>query len=393
MGVESSSSPELSIVIPCLNEAETIRACIQKAHAFLHTYDVAGEVIVADNGSTDGADRIAESCGARVIRVAEKGYGAALMGGLASARGQYVVMGDADDSYDFAAIGPFLHQLRGGYDLVMGCRFPRRGGKIMPGAMSWSHRWIGNPVLSGLGRLFFHSGVSDFHCGLRAFRRDVIKALHLCTTGMEFASEMVIKATLRGLRITEVPIILYKDGRTRASHLRTWRDGWRHLRFMLLYSPRWLFLYPGLLLLIGGAAVELWLLPGQRRIGNIIFDVHTLLYASMAIVIGFQAVNFAVFAKVFAISEGLLPESPFLNNVFRVITLEVGLVVGALCIMGGLAASAWALTSWSERSFAALDPVKMLRLVIPATTFLTLGCQTVFSSFFLSLLGLRRRKG
>ncbi|HEY2989125.1 MAG TPA: glycosyltransferase family 2 protein [Candidatus Binatia bacterium] len=374
--------------MPCLNEAETLGACIEKARRSLSALNVTGEIIVADNGSSDGSAEIAGSLGARVVRVATPGYGNALTGGIAAARAKYVIMGDADDSYDFADLGPFVEKLREGYDLVMGNRF---SGGIQPDAMPPLHRYFGNPVLTGIGRLFFHSACGDFHCGLRGFRKAAITALDLRTTGMEFASEMIVKATLRKMRIAEVPISLSPSGRSRPSHLRSWRDGWRHLRFLLLYSPRWLFLYPGAALMLLGLLVGFWLLPGPRMIGHARFDVHTLLYAAMAVVIGFQAVLFAVFTKVFAISEGLLPEDPRWNKLFRWITLEIGLVAGGVLFAAGLGGSIYAVSDWGARSFAAADPVQTLRVVVPSVVALVLGCQIILSSFFLSVLGLRRR--
>jgi glycosyltransferase involved in cell wall biosynthesis len=384
----TDDAPELSIVMPCLNEAETLAACIGKARRFLDEAAVSGEIVVADNGSADGSPALAARLGARVVHVSARGYGSALMGGIAEARGRYVIVGDADDSYDFSDLMPFVERLRDGADLVMGNRF--RGG-IRPGAMPASHRYLGNPVLTAIGRLFFQSPCGDFHCGLRGFNKAALGRLDLRTTGMEFASEMVVKATLHGLRISEVPTTLSPAGRSRPPHLRTWRDGWRHLRFLLLYSPRWLFLYPGVLLMLAGLVAGAWLLPGPRTVGGVTFDVHTLVYAAMAILVGFQAITFAVFTKVFAISEGLLPEDPRLTRLFRWITLEAGLTVGALAILAGLAGSIYALGSWSGRAFGALDPTRTLRTVIPAVTCITLGCQIVFSSFFLSVLGLRRR--
>ena len=380
--------PEVSVVMPCLNETETLAACIEKAQRGLREADVVGEIVVADNGSTDGSVALAERLGARVIHVTARGYGNALMGGIAAARGRYVIMGDADDSYDFSHLTSFVERLRAGDDLVMGNRFQ---GGIERGAMPASHRYLGNPVLTAVGRLFFRSPCGDFHCGLRGFSKAAVSRLDLRTTGMEFASEMVVKATLHGLRITEVPTTLSPAGRSRAPHLHTWRDGWRHLRFLLLYSPRWLFLYPGALLMLAGIMVGAWLLPAPRTVGRVTFDVHTLVYAAMSILVGFQAIAFAVFTKVFAISEGLLPEDPRLNKVFRWITLEVGLVVGGFVVLIGVVGSIHALGLWGERSFGSLDPFQMLRTVIPAVTCLTLGCQIVFSSFFLSVLGLRRK--
>jgi glycosyltransferase involved in cell wall biosynthesis len=385
---EDDGDVEFSIVMPCLNEAETLAICIQKAQRSLHESCVAGEIIIADNGSIDGSQDIATQLGARVIDVEARGYGNALMGGIAAARGKYVIMGDADDSYDFASLGPFIRKLREGYDLVMGNRFL---GGIKPGAMPPLHRYLGNPVLTTVGRLFFHSPVGDFHCGLRGFSKSAVTELDLHTTGMEFASEMVVKATLGGMRITEVPTTLSPDGRTRAPHLRSWRDGWRHLRFLLLYSPRWLFLYPGGLLMLIGLLVMLWLLPGPRVIGGVAFDVHTLLYGAAAIIIGFQSILFAVFTKIFAISEGLLPEDPRLERAFQFVTLEVGLVVSIILIIAGLSGSFYAYWYWDQLSFANLDPSQTMRIVIPAVTSLTLGSQILFSSFFLSILGLRRR--
>jgi glycosyltransferase involved in cell wall biosynthesis len=387
-GANGPPDVELSVVMPCLNEAETLATCIEKARRALDQEGIAGEIIIADNGSTDGSQAIGEAAGARVVAVVAKGYGSALMGGIAAARGKYIIMGDADDSYDFANLGPFIEKLREGYDLVMGNRF--KGG-IKSGAMKPLHKYLGNPVLTGIGRLFFRSPVGDFHCGLRGFSKAALVKLDLHTTGMEFASEMVVKATLRKMRITEVATTLSPDGRSRAPHLRSWRDGWRHLRFLLLYSPRWLFLYPGALLMLLGLAVGLWLLPGPRKIGAVEIDVHTLLYAALAIVIGFQAIIFAVFTKVFAISEGLLPEDPRLNRVFRYITLEVGLIVGSLLLLAGLAGSVFASLNWGEHSFGPLNTSHTMRIVIPSVTSLALGSQTVLSSFFLSILGLRRR--
>lgn len=378
---------ELSILMPCLNEAETLATCIKKAQKALEDLNVHGEVVIADNGSTDASPEIAAALGARVIHVAAKGYGSALLGGIKAARGKYIIVGDADDSYDFTNLGPFLDKLRAGYDLVMGNRF--KGG-IAPNAMPPLHKYLGNPVLTGIGRLFFRSPCGDFHCGLRGFSKAAIQALDLRTTGMEFASETVVKASLHGLRIAEVPTTLSVDGRNRPPHLRSWRDGWRHLRFLLLYSPRWLFLYPGLLLMLVGAVVSGWLLLGPRVVDGITFDVHTFLYAAMAIVIGYQTVIFAIFTKVFAITEGLLPEDPRLKVLFRHIKLETGIVAGALLLVAGIGLSIYALSFWSATSFGPLDPSRTLRLVIPAVTLIALGLQTVLSSFFLSILGLER---
>jgi glycosyltransferase involved in cell wall biosynthesis len=379
---------ELSVIMPCLNEAETVGSCIQKAQQAMIDAGISGEVILADNGSTDGSVEIAQALGARVIHVKATGYGNALMGGIAAASGRYIIMGDADDSYDFGHIPRFVERLRSGADLVMGNRF--RGG-IQKDAMPALHRYFGNPALTRIGRLFFRSPVGDFYCGLRAFRNDAYQKMGLRTTGMEFATEMVVKATLLQMHIAEVPTTLSPDGRSRAPHLRTWRDGWRTLRFFLLYSPRWLFLQPGLLLMIMGALLGLWLLPAPRTIGSVTLDAHTLIYAAASVLLGFQAIAFAVFTKLFAISEGLLPADPFLDRLFRHITLEVGLLAGALMILCGLGTSTYALIFWEARHFGRLDYPHTMRIVIPAALFLILGVQTVFSSFFLSVLGLRRR--
>jgi Glycosyl transferase family 2 len=311
-----------------------------------------------------------------------------LMGGINAAEGNYVIMGDADDSYDFSALGPFIDQLRAGNDLVMGNRF--RGG-IKDDAMPRLHRYLGNPVLTFIGRLFFRSPVGDFHCGLRGFSKSAFLKLDLRTTGMEFASEMVVKATLQKMRISEVPTTLSKDGRSRPPHLRSWRDGWRHLRFLLLYSPRWLFLYPGALLMTAGLLAGALLLTQPRVVGGVVFDVHTLLYAAIAVIIGFQAIVFATFTKVFAISEGLLPQDRRLDKVMEYVTLETGIVTGLVLVLLGLAGSVYAFAYWDRRSFGMLDPARTLRLIIPSVTALMLGCQILLSSFFLSILGLRRR--
>jgi glycosyltransferase involved in cell wall biosynthesis len=385
---DSCQPCELSVVMPCLNESETVGVCVRKAIIALRDSNIAGEVIVADNGSTDGSQEIARSEGARVIPVAEKGYGNALNAGIEAAHGEYVLMADSDDSYDFSHIPRFLEKLRAGSDLVMGNRF--RGG-IADNAMPPLHRYLGNPGLTGVGRLFFGSPCGDFHCGIRAFRKDSFERMDIRSTGMEFASEMVVKASLLRMRVTEVPTTLAPDGRSRPPHLRTWRDGWRHLRFLLMYSPRWLFLYPGILLIVIGLVGCAILLPGPHFVHGIGLDVHTLLYAFAAIVIGFQLVAFATFTKVFAITEGLLPEDPRLNRVFRYVTLETGLMVGGLLIVAGLGGSIFALSDWARSSFGALNPEQVLRLVMPSVFSLTLGAQIICSSFFLSILGLRRR--
>lgn len=383
-----SDSIELTIVMPCLNEAETLAVCIDKARGFLGRSGIVGEVLIADNGSTDGSPAIATAHGARVVTVAEKGYGSALRAGIGAARGRFVIMGDADDSYDFSHLTPFIENLRRGDDLVMGNRF--KGG-IEPGAMPPLHRYLGNPVLTWIGRLFFGSPSGDFHCGLRGFNRESILALGLRTTGMEFASEMVVRATLQGLRISEVPTTLARDGRSRPPHLRSWRDGWRHLRFLLMYSPRWLFLYPGLALMLAGLVTGLWLLPQPRLVWGAVLDVQTLLYAGLAVILGFQAVVFAVFTKVFVSSEGLMPEDRRLTRAFRYVTLETGLIIGLTLLVAGLCGTGWAIGDWGRQDFGPLDPGRTMRWVVPSATALVIGCQTIFASFFLSILGLRRR--
>jgi len=377
---------ELSIVMPCLNEAATLETCIRKAHDFLRRHQVAGEVVIGDNGSSDGSADIARRAGARVVPVAVRGYGAAVHTAATASHARFIIMGDADDSYDFGSVMPMLEKLRGGADLVMGNRF---SGGIAPGAMPWKNRFIGNPALSGLGRLLFHVPIHDFHCGLRGFSKTALERLDLQTDGMEYASEMVIKASLLGLRIAEVPTTLGIDGRDRTPHLRPWRDGWRHLRLMLLFSPRWLFLYPGIALMVLGSVIGLWLLPAPRVIGGIELDVHTLLYCAMAILIGFQATCFAVLANTYAIDQGLLGEDSRIWSASRRVTLELGLAVGAGLVLIGLASSIAAIWNWGEQSFGHLDPSRTLRAVIPSALALTLGCQVALSSFFLSILGLR----
>jgi glycosyltransferase involved in cell wall biosynthesis len=377
--IEQTSVMEVSIIMPCLNEAETLETCIRKAQWFIAENDLAGEVIIADNGSNDGSQEIATRLGARVINVPAKGYGSALKGGIAAARGRYIIMGDADDSYDFSNLNPFIVKLRNGYDLVMGNRFL---GGIESGAMPFLHRYLGNPVLTGIGKLLFGSPCNDFHCGLRGFRKDAIANLELQTTGMEFASEMVVKATLHKMQITEVPTTLSPDGRSRPPHLNTWRDGWRHLRFLLMYSPRWLFFYPGIFLILGGFLATLSLLPSPK--------VHTLLYSSTAMTIGFQIVTFALFTKVFGISEGLLPEDRRLNKLFDYLNLETGLIAGTVLLAIGMAASVYAFGIWGQHDFGSLNPTETMPIVIPGVTCLALGIQAIFSSFFLSILGLKR---
>jgi len=381
-------APVVSVVLPCLNEAETLERCVRRAIEAMAEAGLPGEVVVADNGSTDGSQEIARRAGARVVDVPDRGYGAALLGGIAASRGRHVVMGDADDSYDFGEVPAFVAKLEEGHDLVMGSRFR---GRIEPGAMPPLHRWLGNPVLSFLGRLFFRVPTSDFHCGIRAFRREAIDRLGLRTTGMEFASEMVVKAALFGLRIAEIPVTLRKDGRSRPPHLRTWRDGWRHLRFLLIYSPRWLYLWPGLLLALLGSALLAWLFPGPRQVGAATLDVHAMLGAAVMVLAGAEAVTFAVFAKVFAVTEGLLPEDPRVARLFRVVTLETGLVVSALLLLAGAALCGSVVRDWANAVFNYLDYSVSMRKMIPGALLLVLGAHGLLASFFLSILGLRRR--
>lgn len=386
---DAAETLDVSVVMPCLNESATIGTCITKALRTIRQLNLSGEVIVGDNGSIDGSQKTASALGARVISITEPGYGAALQGAIAVARGEFILMGDSDDSYDFTQLGAFLSKLGEGYDLVVGNRF--RGG-ISPGAMPLLHRYAGNPILSGIGRLLFKSPVGDFHCGLRAFRRDSIEQLCLQMLGMEFASEMIVKATLFGLRITEIPTTLSPDGRKRASHLRTWRDGWRHLRFLLLYSPRWLFLYPGIFVFALGILASGWLLFSPRTVGKITFDVDTLLFSAMAILIGFQSINFAAFTEAFAITRGFRPADTRLGRLLRHMNLENGLAVGTSLLLVGAGMWGAGLSYWSSMHFGNLNPAKTLRLVIPGVVSLTLGFQVMLSSFFLSVLGIERQQ-
>jgi glycosyltransferase involved in cell wall biosynthesis len=381
---------ELSIVMPCLNEAETLACCIEQARLGLQRAGVRGEIVVADNGSANGSQAIAEKLGARVVSVKERGYGSALRGGVQAATGKWIIMGDADGSYDFSDLAGFVKKFQEGFELVMGCRLPAGGGTILPGAMPWKNRWLGNPVLSFIGRFFFKCPAHDFHCGLRGFTREAIEKLELQTTGMEFASEMVIKATLRKFKISEVPITLHPDGRSRPPHLKPWRDGWRHLRFMLLYSPRWLFLVPGLLLSALGIILAAALSVNDIKIGGVELNVGTLMMACMAVVVGFQLVVFAFFTKVFAIAEGLLPEDPKLRRVFKVFTLEKGIAAGLVVLLVGTVLFLRALWLWQQAHFGLLPSMaENLRRLIPAATLMILGIQGIFSSFFMSVLGLK----
>ncbi len=370
--------------MPCLNEAETLATCIGKANGFLRRTGIAGEVVIADNGSTDGSQQIAASNGARVVAVARRGYGAALAAGIAEARGRYVVMGDADDSYDFANLDAFVAALRAGNQLVMGNRF--KGG-IAPGAMPWHHRYIGNPVLSFLGRLFFGTRASDFHCGLRGFDRDAIIGLNLRTSGMEFASEMLVKATLTGLRVAEVPTTLSKDGRSRAPHLRSFRDGWRHLRFLLLFSPRWLFLYPGLALLAIGLFLGALLIGGPVHITpTVVLDLHSFLVAAMCILVGMQAVSFALIGRRFASRYGFIPRSETFDSALESLTLERVLLIAVALVLIGLVALGWGFVQWADRGFGPLPLSSTMRAMILAVTTLVAGLQLAMSAFMASMI-------
>jgi glycosyltransferase involved in cell wall biosynthesis len=377
--------------MPCLNESETLAQCVDAAQKALREHGIVGEVIVADNGSTDGSPDIARAHGARVVEVAERGYGNALMRGITAARGRYVIMGDADASYDFGEIPRFVAKLREGYELVQGCRLPSGGGRVEPGAMPPLHRWLGNPVFSRLARLWFQAPINDIHCGLRAFSKTLYERLDHRCTGMEFASEMIIKSALHGARIAEIPIVLRRDGRQKGrSHLRTWRDGWRHLRFFFLFSPRWLFLFPGAALMLAGLAAYALGFP-RVQIKGVGFDVHTLLFGSVAIICGYQAILFAVLTKVFAMNEGLLPDDDRVKALMRRTSLEAGLGVSAAALVIGLGLLGVAVNEWRAAAYGALDYGVTMRKVIPGMMLTVLGVQTTLSSFYLSILGLSRK--
>jgi len=380
---------ELTIVMPCLNEAETLAACITKARSFFDRSGVKGEIVIADNGSTDGSQQIAIGLGARVVDVPVRGYGAALAAGIDAARGRFVVMGDSDDSYDFSRLDAYVEKLRDGFELVMGNRF--KGG-IAPGAMPPLHRYLGNPVLSTIGRMFFPTSVGDFHCGLRGFDRTAVQGLNLRTTGMEFASEMVVKASLAKLRIAEVPTTLSPDGRSRPPHLRSWRDGWRHLRFLLMFAPRSLFLYPGLALIALGLLACGLVLPGPLRMGSVVFDVHTLVIGMAAILVGTQMVIFFLLAKQHAISVGVLPMGDNFSAFRRLFRLEYALLLAGALVLLGVAGILVAVANWSALSFGVLDYSRMMRLVVPAVTLLAVGVQVAMAAFLSSILDLEINK-
>lgn len=375
--------------MPCLDEAATVATCVAKARGFLERSGITGEVLVADNGSTDGSQALAQRAGARVVEVAERGYGAALASGIAAARGRYIIMGDADDSYDFARLEAFVEKLRAGHPLVMGNRF--KGG-MEKGAMPLLHRYLGNPVLSAIGRLLFRARVGDFHCGLRGFDRNAVASLDLRTKGMEFASELVVKAALARWPIAEVPTVLHRDGRGRASHLRSWRDGWRHLRFLLLFSPRWLFLYPGVSLLTIGLALTAILYFRPISFFGAGLDIHSMLYASAGALLGLQLCLFALFARVSAQGAGLLPRQPALEELLAMLTLERGLLGGLAVAVAGLVWSAAAFLQWGEAGFGALDPRVVMRDTIPAATLMVGGMEIMLASFLLSVLRLNEER-
>lgn len=382
-GEEGAVGIELTILMPCLDEAETVAQCVTKACAFLAREGVRGEVIVADNGSADGSQQLARDAGARVVDVPARGYGAALLGGIAAAQGRFVIMGDADDSYDFNRLAGFVERLRAGDKLVMGNRF---AGGIAPGAMPPLHRFLGNPVLSFIGRLLFRSRIGDFHCGLRGFDRDAIRSLRLVSPGMEFASEMIVKAELAGLPIAEVPTTLSPDGRSRAPHLRSWRDGWRHLRFLLTMSPRWLLLYPGLALMALGVATELVIIRGPVVVAGVGFDIHTMLYSAGATILGLQLVIFATLARAIGCVKGLLPMTPAVAWLWGAATLERGIAAGLAVSALGLGLAAYSVDLWLDAKLKALDPAEMMRYAIPSVTLMIAGAEVVFASFVLSLI-------
>lgn len=374
---------ELTILMPCLNEARTLPTCIRAAHSYFKTSGVNGEILIADNGSTDGSQTLAVELGARVIHVPEKGYGSALRTGIEAAKGRFVIMADSDASYDFSNLEPFIEKLRSGYQLVMGNRF--KGG-IQPGAMPHLHRYLGNPVLSFIGRTFFNVPIRDFHCGLRGFDRSEILKLKLSTTGMEFASEMVVKAALAKLKIAEVPTTLAPDGRNRPPHLRSWRDGWRHLRFLLLLSPRWLFLYPGIFLAIMGAAGMAAILPGGLKVANLVFDIHTLLYCAASMVMGTQLTLFGVLARVAGVRSGLLPVNPFTDWALTKFRLEVALLVALILLLASASMVLTSWLSWQDVNYSGLEPRQVMRQAIPAVALGLMSMELAGFSFFLTFL-------
>ena len=380
---------ELSVVMPCLNEAETLEICIKKALAFFERENINGEVVISDNGSTDGSQEIAEKNGARLVHAKEKGYGAALQEGIKNAKGTYVIMGDADDSYDFSNLMPFVNELRNGCDLVMGNRF--KGG-VQKGAMPFLHKYLGNPVLSFIGRLFFNIKIKDFHCGLRGFRKDAYEKMNLHTTGMEFASEMVVKSALNKMNIVEVPTTLSPDGRTRAPHLRTWRDGWRHLRFLLMFSPKWLFLYPGLLILLASTIISAIILIKPVQINHVVFDIHTLIASSFAILIGLQFIFFHSFVRIYSVTSGLIPSDKKFDNLFHFFTLERGLLIGIIPFLLGIIGMLYNFFSWSSLGFSDLEPTIFVRKILFSIIPLVIGIQIILYSFIFSIIGIKEKR-
>jgi glycosyltransferase involved in cell wall biosynthesis len=378
---------ELTILMPCLNEAETLETCIRKAQTFLRTHNIDGEVLIADNGSTDGSREIAERCGARTAPVAERGYGAALIGGCDAALGKYVIMGDADDSYDFLNLMPFLERLRAGDELVMGNRF--KGG-IEKGAMPPLHRYLGNPVLSTIGRVFFPSKIKDFHCGLRAYNTESIRKLGLRTTGMEYASEMVVQATLQKLKISEVPTTLRPDGRSRPPHLRSWRDGWRHLKFLLMYSPKWLFFAPGLLFVIIGVITTVTLAISPLKIGNFRFGGNTMVYTVLLIIIGTSILSFGIIAKIYAHECGYIPQKS--ESLFVKLTADRGSLIGALLCMLGVIATVIALLIGKVGAFGAFETERVLRLTLPTLAVFVVGIQLISTAFLADIIRIRKKE-
>jgi len=383
---------ELSVVMPCLNESDTLAVCIEKAWQAISENNISGEIIVADNGSTDASPEIARRLGARVVNVEEKGYGSALMGGISAARGKFVIMGDADDSYNFLEIPKFVEKLREGYDLVQGCRLPSGGGTILPGAMPFLHRWWGNPMFSILARTWFYAPIHDVYCGMRGFTKAHYESLNQQCTGMEFATEMIIKSSLYRTEIAEVPITLHQDGRkSHPPHLNTFRDGWRTLRFFLLYSPKWLFFVPGCLLIFLGIIGYVLGLPGLTIAGRIHFDVHTLLFSSFFITSGFQAILFAILTKTFAINEKMVPEDKRLDWLYKTVNLENGLLISLLMLVTGLILLGFTVNEWRNTDFGNLEYSYTLRLVIPGVMLASLGFESILFSFFASILQVRRR--
>lgn len=378
-------SCELTVLMPCLNEIETLATCIRKAKAFMQAEKISGEIVIADNGSTDGSQTAALELGARVVAVSERGYGAALIAGIEAARGKYIIMADSDDSYDFTNLSPFLAALREGNDLVMGNRF--KGG-IAPGAMPPLHKYLGNPVLTFIGQLLFNSSIGDFHCGLRGFPRDSALALNLRSTGMELASEMVVKATLLNQKVVEVPTTLSKDGRSRPPHLRSWRDGWRHLRFLLMFSPRWLYLYPGFFLIVLGLIGMIVLIPEPLVIGKIRLGLTTLLIATNSVILGTQVLLFGILVKQFAANQKLLPPSPWLEKLLRVTSLETLLLLSFTLILAGFIGIVSSVMSWSDAGFGSLEIENVMRIVAPSLCAVVVGVQIMFTAFFSSILNL-----